>query len=84
MNDGGGCYDPDAGATTCGTGFIWLEAFVSFREFETGGVGGFTEGSATVGDFSWWAPIGKFSRVETGPCVHDDLWKLFFFRTLAL
>ena len=71
----GSCYDPDVGGTVRGTGSRWLRStpFVSPGDFEVGEVGGVTEGSMVVEYFSWWAPIGKFSRVETGPCVHDDL-----------
>ena len=75
VNDGP-CYDPDVGVTICTAGFKWLRLltpFVSFGNSEVGGIVGVTGGSTVVEYFSWCAPIGKFSRVETGPCVHDDL-----------
>ena len=66
----GPCYDRDVGGMICRTGLRWLTPFVSLKVGEMDGV---TEESEVVECLSWWAPIGKFSRVETGPCVHDDL-----------
>lgn len=68
-----GCYDPDVDGMTCRTEFRWLRSFGLLGKVEMGEMNGDTEVSAVVEYFNWWAPIGKFSGVETGPCVHDDL-----------
>lgn len=72
----GPCYDRDVGGLVWRTGFKWLRSFTPFvspGNFEVGEMDGVAEGSTVVEYFSWCAPIGKFSRVVTGPGVHDDL-----------